>query len=137
MFAKISNAAACVALSSFLIGCREEHLDSESFPAGAVPSEERGRTSLRDAQTAPDGVRVYLSRVKLVPLTLSTTAGESARYEVIDREGQRMAAILTAPLDSFLWQLAPLGGEREYSDFGGIVQTQGGQRVLSIFKLAN
>ncbi len=137
MFAKISNAAACVTLASALIGCREERLESEDVSVLPVPTEQHVRTSLRDALSAPEGVRVYLSRVKMVPVASPVNRSEGARYEVVDQSGQRMTGILVAPLDSFLWQLAPFTGEREYSDFGGIVQTHGGQRVLSIFKLAN
>jgi hypothetical protein len=137
MFAKISNAAACVTLASALIGCREEHLNSEDAAVTPAPAERHIRTSLPDALNAPEGVRVYLSQVKLVPVASPTDRSEGARYEVVDQSGQRMSVILVAPLDSFLWQLAPVAGGREYSDFGGIVQTNGAQRVLSIFKLAN
>lgn len=61
MFAKISNAAACVTLASALIGCREERLTSEDVAVAPVPTEQHIRTSLRDALNAPEGARVSVA----------------------------------------------------------------------------
>ena len=137
MFSKSSKAIAPIILSATLIGCRDEHSNSKASetPQSIQPPP---AFSLVEAQERPDGSKVYLTNVTLVPMpTCSSNRNDAARYQIVDPHGRRAVGILNAPSESFLWTLAPFAGARSYSDFGATIHHVEGEKVLTIFKLAN
>jgi hypothetical protein len=93
--------------------------------------------SLEQAKAGAEGARIYLKDVTLVPLTASEDTRHRVTYEVIDKSGERMPAVLEVEAGSYLWQVAPGERGRSYRDFGAIIQRESSQVTLSIFKLAN
>ncbi len=134
---QISSAlVAPVLLSLSTFSCRDEHV--------AAHAEERARgrevplvRSLERVTEQSVGTRVYLSHVSLSVVADSNTNSSVVHFIVSDAQGNRAAAVLSAEASSMLWQLVPERGERQFVDFGAIVEQRGSNRVLSVFKLAN
>jgi len=137
MFSPNSKVIAPIILSAALFGCRDEQTVSKAADDQQL-TQPPAAHSLVEAQARPDGIKVYLTNVTLVPMTTSgSNRNDGVRYQVVDSQGRRATGILNAPSESLLWALVPFAGARSYSDFGAILNHVGGERVLEIFKLAN
>ena len=137
MFAATPKIIAPILLSAALVGCRDDRLESK-LPETPQPLQPPPAFSLAEAQDRPEGSKVYLTNVTLVPMpTLTSKQSNTVRYQIVDASGQRAKGILDAPMDSFLWRLAPSAGERSYSSFGATIHRVGEENILAIFKLSN
>jgi hypothetical protein len=119
-----------------VFSCRDEHVASYVAEKGALQGVSIVRSLERLAEH-PEGTRVYLTNVSLVSLSGAGTNAEPAHFFVVDALGNKEAVVLSAARSSMLWELVPERGERSFQDFGAIVEHNGSNRVLSLFKLGN